>query len=110
MGMGLNQAFLRQVNCLPAPERAIVEAFRVLVFGVLVNPMPAAVYEAIWSSATWGADERRAVFEPAFDIIYLQIGGYDFYVTLQVNWFVEYNAAVEDDSAPLLYPCPCTLF
>lgn len=110
MDMALSQPFLRQVNCLPTPERAIVEAFRVSVFGALVNPIPAAIYETLWSGAVWGEDVRRSLFEQAFDIIYLQIDGYGFYSTLQVSWFVEYNGAVESGDAPLLYPCPCTSF
>lgn len=102
--------YLRQVNCLPSPERDLVEAFRVLVFGVLVNPMPGVVYEALWATATWGASVRREVFEGAFSIVIVPIDEVDFAITLNPGWFVGYNAAVEAGEAPVSDPCPCDAF
>lgn len=102
--------FVRQVNCLTNPERAIVEAFRVLVFGALVNPMPKAVYDSFWSTATWGADQRREAFEASFPVIIVTIDGVDLVLTLIPEWFVSYNEAVEAGHAPVLDPCPCDGF
>lgn len=98
------------MNCLTDPERTIVELFRVSVFGVLVNPVPGVVYDAAWSTATWGVDVRRQAFESAFAIVIVSIDTVDFAVTLLPLWFVAYNAAVENGSAPLQLPCPCDGF
>lgn len=96
----------RQVNCLTQPERSLVEAFRVLVFGVLVNPMPEAVYNAFWSTATWGAEIRRERFEAAFQLVIIQIDDVGFVITLIPEWFIAYNEAVEAGEAPITDPCP----
>lgn len=102
--------FLRQVNCLTQPERSLVELFRVLVFGVLVNPMPEAVYDAVWSAATWGASIRRDVFEMEFKIVMVTIDDLGFAVTLIPEWFVAYNEAVESGEVSITAPCPCIAF
>lgn len=102
----MNFVYLRQVNCMTSPERELVEVFRVLVFGALVNPCPRAVYDALWSTAIWGADIRREVFENAFGLVNLQIDGFDFVITLMPDWFVAYNEAVEAGDAPIDEPCP----
>lgn len=102
--------FLRQVNCLTQPERSIVEAFRLLVFGMLVNPMPKAVYDALWAVASWGEAERRGVFELAFGVVIVPIDGVDFAITLRPDWFVAYDEAVEAGEAPVGNPCPCDGF
>jgi hypothetical protein len=102
--------YLRQVNCLTQPERSLVELFRVLVFGVLVNPMPETVYNAVWATATWGADVRRGVFEGAFSVVMVTIDDAGFAVTLNPEWFVAYNEAVEAGDAPITDPCPCDSF
>jgi len=99
--------YLRQVNCLTQPERSLVEAFRLLVFGVMVNPMPIAVYEAFWATASWAPELRRTEFEAAFQIIIVTIGDYDFAITLLPLWFIAYNEAVEAGEAPITDPCPC---
>lgn len=102
--------YARQVNCLTHPERDIVEAFRVLVFGVLVNPMPGDIYEAFWASATWGTTQRREVFEEAFAITMVTIDEIAFAVTLLPLWFVNYNEAVEAGDVSITVPCPCNAF
>jgi hypothetical protein len=103
----MNTFYLRQVNCYQNPERYLVEAFRVLVFGILVNPMPKAVYDAFWSTATFSVDERREAFEGVFELTYLQIDELELVVTLNPQWFVDYNEAVEAGEAPIDAPCPC---
>jgi len=102
--------FLYQVNCYQNPERYLLEAFRVLVFGVLVNPMPKAVYDAFWATATYAATERQEWFEGVFQLTNLQIDGVDFIITLQPDWFVAYNEAVERGEAPISASCPCDSF
>lgn len=102
--------YVRQVNCLTYPERYLVEAFRVLVFGVLVNPMPLAVYEAFWATAAWGEELRRAAFEEWFSLVIVTIDDVGFVQTLNPEWFVGYNEAVEADEAPIDLPCPCNSF
>lgn len=106
----MNPFYLRMVNCYQNPERSLVEAFRVLVFGVLVNPMPLLVYEAFWASATYAVDERRSLFEAAFHLTNVYIDDIGFVVTLIPDWFVAYNEAVEAGEAPVLFPCPCNSF
>ena len=98
--------FLRQVNCLTQPERSIVEVFRVLVFGLLVNPCPKPVYDALWDTATWGTDLRKEAFETVFGLIIVTIGDFEFVMTLNPTWFIEYNEAVEDGDAPITADCP----
>lgn len=87
-----------------------MEAFRVLVFGVLVNPMPRDIYEAFWATATWGAAARREVFEEAFAITMVTIDEIAFAVTLLPLWFVSYNEAVEAGEVSITAPCPCDDF
>jgi len=99
--------YARQVNCLTQPERSLVELFRVLVFGALVNPMPRTVYDLAWSTAAWGVDERRAVFEAAFQLVMVTIDEVGLVVTLIPDWFVAYNAAVEDGDVSVTGLCPC---
>jgi len=82
----------------------------VLVFGVLVNPMPEAVYSAFWATATWGEALRREVFENAFSLVMVTINDVGFVVTLNPEWFVAYNEAVEAGEAPITTPCPCDGF
>lgn len=106
----MNAILLRQVNCYQNPERYLIEAFRVLVFGVLVNPMPLAVYDAFWATATYAVDERRAGFEAAFSLVNVYIDEVGFVVTLDPEWFVAYNEAVEAGEAPIDAPCPCDSF
>lgn len=106
----MNPFYLRQVNCYQQPERSLVEAFRLLVFGALVNPMPKAVYDAFWATATYAVDERRGWFEGVFDLTYLQIDEIEFVVTLNPGWFIDYNTAVEAGEAPVSFPCPCNSF
>lgn len=110
MGAVYNQFYLRQVNCLTSPERELVEAFRLLVSGILVNPMPEPVYEAFWLLATWGVEARRAEFEAAFQLVDLVIDEVPFVITLNPLWFIEYNEVVEAGEAPLNEPCPCSVF
>jgi len=100
----------RQVNCLTNPERYLVEAFRVLVFGVMVNPMPEAVYDAFWATATWGESLRREVFEEAFSLVMVTIDDVGFVVTLNPDWFIAYNEAVEEGEVSITDPCPCDAF
>lgn len=100
----------RQVNCLTHPERDLVEAFRVLVFGILVNPMPQVAYDVFWATAAWGEDIRRDVFEDAFAIVMVTIDDIGFAVTLIPEWFVAYNAAVEEGDVSITAPCPCDAF
>jgi len=100
----------RQVNCLTNPERYLVEAFRVLVFGALVNPMPQAVYDAFWTTATWGEALRRGAFENAFSLVMVTIDDVGFVVTLNPEWFVAYNEAVEEGELSITDPCPCDSF
>jgi len=106
----VNPFYLRQVNCYQNPERSLIEVFRVLVFGVLVNPCPKGVYDAFWSTATYAAEERRAWFEGVFQLTNLQIDGVEFVITLMPEWFVAYNEAVEAGAAPIDAPCPCNSF
>jgi len=80
------------------------------VFGVLVNPMPEAVYSAFWATAAWGEALRRDVFENAFSIVMISIDELSFAITLNPEWFVAYNAAVEAGEAPITNPCPCDEF
>lgn len=108
--MALNPFYLRQVNCYQNPERYLVEAFRVLVFGILVNPMPKAVYDAFWATATYAVDERKEAFERAFGLTTILIDEVELVITLIPGWFVEYNAAVEAGEAPIDAPCPCDSF
>jgi hypothetical protein len=111
MGVAANGwEFVRQVNCLTSPERAIVEAFRVLVFGALVNPMPRVIYDLFWSTATWAVDQRRASFEASFPVIIVTIDGVELVLTRIPDWFIAYNDAVESGDAPVLDPCPCDGF
>jgi len=98
------------VNCYQQPERSLVEVFRVLVFGLLVNPCPKAVYDALWSTSTYATTRRREWFESVFELTNLQIDGVDFVVTLNPGWFVAYNEAVEAGEAPVDAPCPCNSF
>lgn len=100
----------RVVNCYQQPERSLIEALRLLVFGVLVNPMPAAIYDLAWSTPGIAGDERKAWFESAFDLIYLPIGDDEFVVTLNPAWFVAYNEAVEAGEVSITAPCPCLSF
>ena len=102
--------YLRQVNCLTQPERSLVEVFRVLVFGLLVNPCPKPLYDALWSTATWGTDIRREVFEEAFSLIIVTIDDIEFVMTLNPQWFIAYNEAVEAGEAPITGGCPCNSF
>ena len=102
--------YLRQVNCLTQPERSIVEVFRVLVFGLLVNPCPKVVYDALWATASWGEEIRREVFEVAFSLTIVTIGEFEFVMTLNPSWFIAYNEAVEAGEAPITDPCPCDSF
>lgn len=102
--------YLRQVNCLTQPERSLCEAFRVLVFGSLVNPMPKVVYDAFWSAASWGADERRESFEASFQLVIVTIDEIELVMTLIPEWFVAYNEAVEAGEAPISAACPCSSF
>jgi len=95
---------------MASPERFIIEAFRVLVFGELVNPMPKAVYDALWSGAAFEADTRRVWFENAFPVLNLPIGDFEFVLTMVPEWFIAYNDAVEAGEAPVLFPCPCNDF
>lgn len=106
----MNPFYLRMVNCYQNPERTLIEAFRVLVFGSLVNPMPKAVYDGAWATATYAADTRREWFEGVFQLAYLQIDEVEFVITLSPEWFVDYNAAVEAGEAPISLPCPCDSF
>jgi len=94
------------VNGLTNPERTLVEAFRVLVFGLLVNPMPQVVYDAIWSTAVWGTEIRKENFESAFAIVIVTIDDVGFAMTLIPEWFVAYNDAVEAGDAPIDAPNP----
>jgi hypothetical protein len=98
------------VNCLTNPERQLVEAFRVLVFGALVNPMPKVVYDAFWATASWGGGIRREEFEAAFQLVMVSIDEVEFIMTLNPQWFIDYNAAVEAGDAPINDPCPCNAF
>lgn len=109
-GVALNPFYLRQVNCLPQPERSIVEAFRLLVFGVLVNPMPGIVYDAFWTTAAWGESVRRDAFESAFGLVMIFIDDVSVVITLNPGWFIAYNAAVEAGEAPIAAGCPCDSF
>lgn len=102
--------FARQVNCLTQPERSIVEVFRVLVFGLLVNPCPKPVYDALWATATWGEDIRRKVFEDAFGLIMVTIEEFEFVMTLNPMWFIEYNEAVEAGEVVITAGCPSDSF
>lgn len=102
--------FLRQVNCLPHPERDIVEAFRVLVFGIMVNPMPKSVYDAFWLAATWGVELRKAEFEACFALIIFQIDEIGFVMTLNPGWFIAYNEAVEAGDVSIVAPCPSVVY
>jgi hypothetical protein len=102
--------YLRQVNCLTQPERSLVELFRVLVFGILVNPLPEAVYNAAWATATWGAEIRREIFEAQFQIVIVTIDDLGFAVTLIPEWFVAYNEAVEEGEVSITASCPCDSF
>lgn len=102
--------FLRQVNCLTSPERELTEAFRVLVFGIMVNPMPKAVYDAFWAFATWAPELRRDIYEAAFRLTIVTIGEFEFVITLNPQWFIDYNEAVEAGEAPITDPCPCDDF
>lgn len=102
--------YVRIVNCYQQPERSLIEGFRLLVFGIMVNPMPKPIYDALWGLATYAVDERRAWFEAAFDLINLPIGDDEFIVTLNPGWFIGYNDAVEAGEAPLDAPCPCDSF
>lgn len=80
------------------------------MFGVLVNPMPEVIYEAFWANATWGSEIRREIFEGVFSIVIVSIDDIGFAITLNPEWFVAYNKAVEDGEAPILDPCPCDSF
>lgn len=102
--------FERQVSCLTQPEKYLVEAFRVLVFGALVNPMPLAVYEAFWATAAWGTDLRRTEFELAFSLVIVSIDELSLVQTLVPEWFVDYNAAVEDGEASTSAVCRAATF
>lgn len=102
--------FTRQVNCLTQPERSIVEVFRVLVFGLLVNPCPKPVYDALWATATWGQEIRQEIFEGVFGLIMVTIGEFEFVMTLNPQWFIEYNEAVDDGEVGITDPCPCDSF
>jgi len=106
----LKSPYLYQVNCYQEPERSLLEAFRVLVFGVLVNPMPRVIYDAFWSSATYAVDERREWFEGVFSLAYILIDDIELVITLTPEWFVAYNDAVEAGAAPIDAPCPCDSF
>lgn len=106
----MNPFYLRQVNCYQQPERSLVEAFRLLVSGVMVNPLPIAVYEGLWSLATYAVAERRAGFEAAFSLVNVYIDDVGFVLTLTPEWFIAYNDAVEAGEAPLDAPCPCDSF
>lgn len=72
--------------------------------------MPKVIYDALWSTATWGAEVRQADFEAAFSLIMLSIDEIEFVTTLNWSWFVAYDAAVEAGDAPLAEPCPCDSF
>ena len=87
-----------------------MEVFRVLVFGLLVNPCPKPVYDALWDTATWGKDERKAVFEHAFELVIVSIDEFEFVMTLLPVWFIEYNEAVEAGEVVITDPCPCFAF
>jgi len=102
--------FERQVNCLTNPERLLVEAFRLLVFGALVNPMPKTVYDAVWSTATWGEELRRQSFEVSFALIMVPIDEIEFVMTLIPEWFIAYNEAVEAGEVSITASCPCDGF
>jgi hypothetical protein len=102
--------FARQVNCLTQPERSIVEVFRVLVFGLLVNPCPKPVYDALWSTASWGQGIRREAFEGWFSLVIVTIDEIEFVMTLFPSWFIAYNEAVEDGVVVITDPCPCDSF
>jgi len=102
--------YVRQVNCLPNPERYLVEAFRVLVFGIMVNPMPQTVYDAFWATALWGELLRREVFENAFSLVMVSIDDVAFVMTLNPEWFIAYNEAVEEGELSITDPCPCDEF
>ena len=80
------------------------------MFGILVNPMPKAVYDAFWSTATYAVSERTLWFETSFSLQTILIDGAEFVVTLNPEWFVQYNEAVEAGEAPVLFPCPCDSF
>jgi len=77
---------------------------------MLVNPMPEAVYDAVWATATWAVDARRELFELEFQIVMVTIDDLGFAMTLIPEWFVAYNEAVEAGEAPILAPCPCDSF
>mgnify|MGYP006380929861 CR=1 FL=1 len=100
----------RQVNCLTQPERSIVEVFRVLVFGLMVNPCPKSIYDTLWSTATWGIEQRKEVFERAFELVIVTIDDFEFVVTLLPLWFIAYNEAVEAGEVVITDPCPCVDF
>jgi hypothetical protein len=87
-----------------------VEAFRVLVFGIMVNPMPKAIFDAFWATASWGEGIRRLEFEFSFRLIIISIDEIEFVMTLIPEWFIEYNEAVEAGDVSITGPCPCDDF
>jgi len=102
--------YARQVNCLTYPERYLVEAFRVLVFGAMVNPMPEAVYQAFWDTATWGVAARRRIFEGWLSLVIVSIDDFNFVITLNPDYLIAYNEAVEGGEVSIDAPCPCLSF
>lgn len=54
--------------CILPTERAAVDALSFNIVTTLAQPLPLAVWELVWSAATWGASERRAAAEGAWQV------------------------------------------
>lgn len=102
--------YARVVPCYQEPEKSLLEAFRLLVFGSMVNPMPKPVYDLLWEGATHAATERREWFEGVFGLINVPIDDFEFVLTLYPEWFIGYNEAVESGEVSPLSSCPCADF
>lgn len=102
--------YLRQVNCLPQPERSLVEALRLVWWLEFPPPLPLAIWDSFWATLGSDADLREAVFRTCFDVHNVYIDEVGFVYTENPAWFRSYDAAVRDGSAPLVAPCPCDAF
>lgn len=62
-------------------------------------------YDALWATATWGMEERKAVFEMEFQIIHVTVEDVGFSTSLNLGWYVPYNVAVMAGDVSLTSDC-----
>lgn len=102
--------FERQVNCMSEPERSIVNLLSLAGATVPAWTIPSSVYDAFWSTATWGEGIRRVELEAAFTLILTTIDDVGFVTCLNTAWMSAYRWSVLNGETSITAECPCNRF